>query len=92
MKERFQALRAKCRGMPKVRKIVIGILGGSVLLFGVVLIVLPGPSSIVIPAGIAILATEFAWARRVLKRGRILVQKARRSVETATNRLPAKIS
>ena len=31
------------------------------------LIVLPGPAFIVIPAGLAILATEFLWARRLLK-------------------------
>lgn len=38
------------------------------LLFGIALIVLPGPAFIVIPAGLAILATEFLWAKRLLKR------------------------
>jgi hypothetical protein len=32
----------------------------------VALIVLPGPAFLVIPAGLAILATEFLWARRLL--------------------------
>jgi hypothetical protein len=32
------------------------------------MILLPGPAIVVIPAGLAILATEFAWARRLLHR------------------------
>jgi hypothetical protein len=31
------------------------------------MIILPGPAFIVIPAGIGILATEFVWARSLLK-------------------------
>jgi hypothetical protein len=41
-----------------------------VLLIGIALLVLPGPAFIVIPLGLAILAVEFAWARRLLKRVR----------------------
>jgi len=37
------------------------------VLFGIALLVLPGPAVVVIPVGLAILATEFAWARRWLK-------------------------
>jgi tellurite resistance protein TerC len=39
----------------------------TVVLIGVAMIVLPGPAIVVIPAGLAILATEFAWARRWLR-------------------------
>jgi uncharacterized protein (TIGR02611 family) len=42
--------------------------GFTVLLIGIVMIVAPGPALIVIPAGLAILATEFRWARRILVR------------------------
>jgi tellurite resistance protein TerC len=42
------------------------IVGMTVLLFGIALIVLPGPAIVVIPIGLAILATEFAWARHWL--------------------------
>ena len=49
------------------RRIVVAIVGMTVLLFGLALTVLPGPAFIVIPIGLAILATEFAWARRWLK-------------------------
>jgi hypothetical protein len=39
-----------------------------VLLLGIALIFLPGPAFVVIPVGLAILATEFAWAQRLLKK------------------------
>lgn len=47
---------------------LIGIVGGTVLLLGIVLLVLPGPAFLVIPAGLAILATEFHWAHRLSER------------------------
>jgi len=46
------------------------VVGATVLLIGVALLVLPGPAFIVIPVGLAILATEYAWARRWLKKAR----------------------
>ena len=60
-----------------LRKLVIAIVGGTVLLIGVALIVLPGPAFIVIPIGLAILATEFAWARSALARAKAMVGKKR---------------
>lgn len=48
------------------KKCFIALIGGTVLLIGIALIVLPGPAFIVIPVGLAILATEFAWARHYL--------------------------
>ncbi len=51
---------------PAVRKVVIGIVGGLVLLAGVAMIFLPGPAFVVIPLGLAILASEFGWARHYL--------------------------
>jgi len=50
------------------RKIVVGIIGFTVLLVGFALLVLPGPAFIVIPLGLGILAAEFTWARRWLQR------------------------
>jgi tellurite resistance protein TerC len=49
------------------RRIVVAVVGTTVLLIGIALLVLPGPAIVVIPIGLAILATEFAWARRWLK-------------------------
>jgi uncharacterized protein (TIGR02611 family) len=48
------------------RRIVIAVIGITVLLIGVAMIVLPGPAIVVIPIGLGILGAEFAWARRWL--------------------------
>jgi len=48
------------------RRIIIAVIGGTVLLFGIALLVLPGPAVIVIPIGLGILGVEFAWSRRWL--------------------------
>jgi tellurite resistance protein TerC len=52
------------------RRIAIAIVGGTVLLIGFAMIVLPGPAIVVIPTGLAILGLEFAWARRWLRKVR----------------------
>lgn len=61
-----------------IRRVVIFVLGTIVLLAGFCMIILPGPAFLVIPAGLAILATEFLWARRILHavRDRIKRQRA----------------
>jgi len=56
--------------MKLLRRFVIAVVGGTVLLFGVVMIFLPAPSILVIPLGLAILALEFAWAGHLLKKFR----------------------
>jgi uncharacterized protein (TIGR02611 family) len=48
------------------RRVVVFLLGISVLAIGIVMIIGPGPAVIVIPLGLGILATEFVWARRLL--------------------------
>jgi len=48
------------------RRLVIMLVGSTVLLIGLALIVLPGPALLLIPLGLAILGIEFAWARRWL--------------------------
>jgi uncharacterized protein (TIGR02611 family) len=59
------------RRVPRpARQLCVAVLGMGVLLAGVALIVLPGPAVLVIPLGLAILATEFPWARKLLDRGK----------------------
>ncbi|MBI5185325.1 MAG: TerC/Alx family metal homeostasis membrane protein [Nitrospinae bacterium] len=50
------------------RRVGILVIGSSVLLVGIAMIVLPGPAFVVIPLGLAILATEFIWARKLLNK------------------------
>lgn len=61
-----------------MKKIIIAITGGTVLLVGIAMILLPGPAIVVIPAGLAILATEFIWARQAMRRGKGIVARARK--------------
>lgn len=65
---------------PLVRRIIIGVIGGTILLLGIAMIVLPGPAILVVPLGLAVLATEFLWARRWLKKFRVMMKQARRKV------------
>jgi uncharacterized protein (TIGR02611 family) len=59
------------------RKLIVAVIGATILLLGVVMVVLPGPAFIVIPIGLGVLATEFAWARRAVRRARVMIAKAR---------------
>lgn len=52
------------------RRIAISLIGGTVLLVGLAMVVLPGPALVVIPLGLGILGLEFAWARRWLRRAK----------------------
>jgi hypothetical protein len=65
------------RNLPFARKIVVGVMGGTIVLIGIVLLLTPGPATVVIPIGLLILASEFACARYALQRGKRIVKKAR---------------
>lgn len=60
-----------------LRKLIVAVIGVTILLIGVAMVVLPGPAIIVIPLGLGILATEFAWARRAVRRARVMIARAR---------------
>lgn len=64
-----------------IKRFLIGTAGGIVLFVGICMIVLPGPAIVCIPAGLAILATEFAWARRWSEKVKITALKAKRLLE-----------
>ncbi len=51
-----------------VKKVIITIVGFVVLFIGILLIFLPGPAIVVIPLGLSILAIEFDWPKRILRR------------------------
>jgi tellurite resistance protein TerC len=52
----------------QAKRIIKIVIGFTLLLIGIAMTVLPGPAIIVIPVGLAILATEFVWARRILEK------------------------
>ena len=51
---------------PVIKRVLVGFVGGLITLVGVVGLVAPGPGWLIIFTGLGILASEFAWAARVL--------------------------
>lgn len=49
-----------------MKRVAVGALGGLLTLAGIALLVLPGPGFVLVAAGLAVLATEFEWAKRPL--------------------------
>jgi uncharacterized protein (TIGR02611 family) len=59
-----------------VWRIIIGFIGGLITVLGAIALVGPGPGFLIVLAGLGILATEFAWAARVMVHTRTYAQKA----------------
>jgi uncharacterized protein (TIGR02611 family) len=66
LRERIRSRRAS----RAVYRIVVALLGVVITLGGLLLVPLPGPGWLIVFAGLALLATEFDPARRVLDFGR----------------------
>jgi uncharacterized protein (TIGR02611 family) len=67
--QQMQAFRERIEAKPTLRRtyrVLIAVIGGIVLAAGIVMIPYPGPGWAVVFIGLAILASEFLWARRVL--------------------------
>jgi tellurite resistance protein TerC len=52
----------------QARRLIKIVIGFTVVLFGIIMLVTPGPGLVVIVVGLAILGTEFVWARKLMKR------------------------
>ena len=61
---------------PLIKRVLVGFVGGLVTLIGVVALVAPGPGWLIIFTGLGILASEFAWAARVLTSARSVANRA----------------
>lgn len=59
------------------KRIAVTIAGFTVLIVGIVLIPLPGPGWLIVFGGLAILATEYVWARRLLNYAKAKVGQAK---------------
>jgi uncharacterized protein (TIGR02611 family) len=55
-------------------KTLIAVLGAAIVVLGLLLIPLPGPGWAVVFLGLAVWATEFVWAQRLLRRGRRMLR------------------
>jgi uncharacterized protein (TIGR02611 family) len=62
-----ESVLAQWRRLPHpVRWLGVAAVGGTLIVVGVILLVLPGPGLVLIALGVAVLATEFAWAEAIL--------------------------
>jgi uncharacterized protein (TIGR02611 family) len=59
-----------------VWRVIIGFVGGLITVLGAIALVGPGPGFLIVLAGLGILASEFAWAARVMAHTRTYAQKA----------------
>ena len=57
-------------------RVIIGVIGGGITAAGAVALIGPGPGVLILLAGLGILATEFAWAGRVMMRTKEIAAKA----------------
>jgi len=65
------------------KRIAVTFIGFVLLLVGIVMIVTPGPGILLIIAGLAVLATEYVWAERLLN---LAKQKAAQAKDTITRK------
>ena len=75
----------------KARTVIIAIIGFTVLGAGLAMLVLPGPAVVVMPVGLAILATEFVWAQGLLTRAKATLVRIRERM-ASRNGIPSKRS
>ena len=73
------------------KRVAIGIVGGTVLLLGVVMMVTPGPGIAGILAGLGILAIEFTWARIWLKKVKAKSKEMAQNIMRRNNGAPATV-
>lgn len=59
------------------KRIAVFVVGVVLVGGGIAMLVLPGPGLLVIIAGLAVLATEFAWAERLLDQAKEQASKAK---------------
>ncbi len=73
-----------------IKRTIVSIVGFFVLFLGIAMIVLPGPTFILIPLGLGILASEYPWARRILEKIRNWIKKKSEKAEEKVLRKDAK--
>ena len=61
--------------MHMFKRFAVTIVGVALLVLGAAMMVLPGPGILVIVGGLALLATEYVWARRMLKTAQAQAEK-----------------
>jgi uncharacterized protein (TIGR02611 family) len=69
VRHRWRGARQWIRATPPLNAVyrtLVAVVGGGVVVLGILLLPLPGPGWLIVFFGLGLLATEFAWARRLL--------------------------
>ena len=66
------------RTLGQAKRLIVTVTGCTVFVAGIAMLVLPGPAIVVIPVGLALLATEFIWARKLLDSAKERISRMRR--------------
>ena len=69
-------------------RVTVSAVGFVLLIVGAIMMVTPGPGLLVIIAGLAVLATQYAWAERALDAAKTRAAKARDSAVRRARRSP----
>ena len=82
LKERVSFQRRLWSSTPvRIRRIIVAVVGGTLVLLGAALVVLPGPFTMpLVIAGLVVLSSEFAFAERLLVKSRAKLQSAMKAV------------
>jgi uncharacterized protein (TIGR02611 family) len=70
-----------------LKRSAITIVGVCLVLGGIALMPLPGPGILVVVAGLAVLATEYVWARRLLRRAKAEAERAQEEAVASPARI-----
>ena len=65
------------KALKQTKRLIVIVVGFTILLIGIAMIVLPGPAVLFIPLGLAILGTELLWARKLLTKIKTKIQKTK---------------
>jgi len=72
-------------GYRGARRIVVVVIGGTVIIAGLIMLVTPGPGTPTIAIGLGILSLEFYWAKRWLARLRRQMRKMNGTINDVLN-------
>lgn len=78
--------------MHLLKKFAVTIVGAALLAVGLAMMVLPGPGIVVIVAGLAVLATEYVWARSLLDKAKTQAEKAQEAAVASRARTAATVA
>ena len=77
--------------MHMLKRFAVTIVGVALLVLGAAMMVLPGPGILVIVAGLALLATEYVWARKMLKTAQAQAEKVQEAAVASPLRTAATV-